>query len=200
MRVHVIGKQGGVIQRIQKQTGARINIPKAEGSTPPGVDEDDDSITIDVLIEGDAVSAESARKEIEAIVNERTSTVNMRLHDIPPEYFPFIAGPRHREIKPLESEGQVKVQVPHYYTWTRQPPAQPSVPGAAPQFNVDPSLSIRISGDRLAAQRARAKVEQQVNHLRRDITLSQIAINRGQHQFIAGEEGGLLHDLLEETG
>lgn len=196
----MIGKQGGVIQRIQKQTGARINIPKTEGSTPPGIDEDDDSITIDVLIEGDAVSAESARKEIEAIVNERTSTVNMRLHDIPPEYFPFIAGPRHRSIKTLESEGQVKVQIPHYYTWAHQPPAQPSVPGAVSQFNIDPSLSIRISGDRLAAQGARAKVEQRVDHLRRHITLSQIAINRGQHQFIVGEEGDLLHDLLEETG
>jgi hypothetical protein len=200
VRAHIIGKQGGVIQRIQKQTGAKIHIPKTEGSALPGIGDDDDSITLDVLIEGDAVSAESARKEIEAIVNERTSTVNMRLHDIPPEYFPFIAGPRYCGISALESDRQVKVHIPHYYTWSHQPPAQASAPGLAPQFNTDPNIQIRICGDRLAAQEVRAEIEQQVDHLRPRITLSQIAINRGQHQFIIGEQGDLLHDLLEETG
>ncbi len=201
VRAHIIGKQGGVIQRIQKQTGAKIHIPKAEGSTLPGMnDDDDDSITIDVLIEGDAVSAESARKEIEGIVNERTSTVNMRLHDIPPEFFPFIAGPRSCGTNALESNRQVKVQIPHYYTWSHQPPAPALAPGAAPQFRPDPNIQIRISGDRLAVQQVRAEIERQVDHLRRHITLSQFAINRGQHQFIVGEKGHLLHDLLEETG
>lgn len=200
VRAHVIGKQGGVIQRIQKQTGAKIHIPKTEATTLPGLGDNDDSITIDILIEGDAVSAESARKEIEAIVNERTSTVNMRLHDIPPEFYPFIAGPRYRGINALESKRQVKVQIPHYYTWVHQPPAQPSVAGAAPQFKSDPNLQIRISGDRLAAQEVRVEIEQRVDHLRRHITLSQFPINRGQHQFIIGEKGDLLHDLLEETG
>lgn len=199
-RAHIIGKQGASIQRIQKQTGAKIHIPKTESSGLPGTGDDDDSITIDVVIEGDAVSAESARKEIEAILNERTSTVNMRLHDIPPEYFPFIAGPRHCGINALESDRQVKVHIPHYYTWSSQPPAQASAPGAAPQFQTDLNNQIRIHGDRLAAQEVRAEIEQQVDHLRRQITLSAIAINRGQHQFIIGEQGVLLHDLLEETG
>ena len=200
VRAHIIGKQGGVIQRIQKQTGAKINIPKTEGSTLPGIIDDDDSVTIDVLIEGDAVSAESARKEIEAIVNERTSTVNMRLHDIPPEFFPFIAGPRQCGTNALESKGQVKVQIPHYYTWTHQQPAPPVIPGSPLQFKADPTLQIRIAGDRLAAQEVRAEIEQKVDYLRRHITLSQFPINRGQHQFIVGDKGELLHDLLEETG
>lgn len=200
VRAHIIGKQGGVIQRIQKLTGAKVNVPKNEGFQSFGINGDDDSATIDVLIEGDAVSAESARKEIEAIVNERTSTVNMRLHNIPPEFFPFLAGPRSCHINSFERKGDVKVQVPHYYTWTHQPPAQPSVPGAAPQFNVDPNLNIRIAGDRLAAQEIRAEIEQSADHLRRCLTVSQLAINRGQHQFIVGEKGVLLHDLLAETG
>lgn len=199
VRAHVIGRQGAVVQRISKQTGARIQIPKPEDNLHLEEDEDD-SMTIDVIIEGDAVSAESARREIEAIVNERTSVVNMRLHDIPPEFFPFIAGPHNSGVNALESGRQIRVQIPHYFAWSQQPPTQPSSSGMVPQFIPDPKNQIRISGDRLAAQEARSEIEQQVDYLRRKITLSQLPINRGQHQFIVGESGNLLHDLLEETG
>lgn len=187
------------MQRISKQTGARIQIPKPD-DTVHHEEDGDDSTTIDVIIEGDAVSAESARREIETIVNERTSIVNMRLHDIPPELFPFIAGPHNSGVNALESGRQIKVQIPHYYTWSQQPPTQPSSSGIVPQFVPDPRNQIRISGDRLAAQEARSEIEQQADYLRRKITLSQLPINRGQHQFIVGESGDLLHDLLEETG
>lgn len=187
------------MQRISKQTGARIQISKPEDARHHEED-GDDSITIDVIIEGDAVSAESARREIETIVNERTSVVNMRLHDIPPEFFPFIAGPHNSGVNALESGRQIRVQIPHYYAWSQQPPNQPPSSGVVPHFIPDPRNQIRISGDRLAAQEARSEIEQQVDYLRRKITLSQLAINRGQHQFIVGESGELLHDLLEETG
>lgn len=199
MRAHIIGRNGAVVQRISKQTGARIQIPKSEDNTHHEEDGDDSS-TIDVVIEGDAVSAESARREIEAIVNERTSVVNMRLKDVPPEFFPFIAGPHGSGTSALENGRQIRVQIPHYYTWSQQPPSQPSSSGMVPQFIPDPKNQIRISGDRLAVQEARNEIEQQVELLRRKITLSQFPINRGQHQFIIGESGNLLHDLLEETG
>lgn len=200
VRAHIIGRQGAVVQRISKQTGARIHIPKAEGLSPFEAEDDDDSTTIDVVIEGDAVSAESARKAIEAIVNERTSTVNMRLREIPPEFFPFIAGPRNSGVAALENGRQVKVQIPHHYTWSHQRPALASASGSAPQFFLDPNNQIKVSGDRLAAQEARSEIERQVNYLRHQITLSQLTIERGRHQFITGDNGILLHDLLEETG
>lgn len=198
VRPFVIGRQGAVIQAISKRTGARVQVPKTEDTQAPGL-EDDDSTTIDVSIEGDAVAAEMARREIESIVNERTSTVNLRLRDIPSEFFPFIAGPHNSRISALENARQVKIQVPHYHTWSNQPPPQPPTPGTLPQFVPSAGGNIKISGDRLAAQEARSGIERQVRELRQQITLSQVPIDRGRHQFILENESSL-HDLLNETG
>ena len=198
VRPHVIGRQGAVVQGISKRTGARVQIPKAEDT--PNLDfEDDDSLTIDVAIEGDAVAAEMARREIEAIVNERTSTVNLRLRDIPAEYYPFIAGPHNSGVNALEDGHQVRVQVPHYHIWSDQPPPQAPSSGM-PIFLPSADNHIRISGDRLAAQQARAAIERQVQELRRQITLSQFPIERGRHQFICDTKGASLNDILAETG
>ena len=186
------------MQAIMKRTGAHIHVPNREESALPDFD-DDDSATIDIASEGDAVAAELARREGEAIVNERTSTVNIRLRNIPAEFFPFIAGPYSNGTKALVNGRQLKVEIPHHYTWSQQPlPPNPSS-GMVPQFTPNPNSHIRISGERLVAQEVRAEIERQAEHLRRQITLSALAINRGQHQFIAGENGGLLHDLLNET-
>ncbi|KAL8834605.1 MAG: hypothetical protein Q9170_003681 [Blastenia crenularia] len=198
VRPHIIGRQGAVVSGITKRTGARIQVPKLEETAAPAFD-DDDNVTIDVVIEGDAVAAEMARREIENIVNERTSTVNMRLKNIPEEYYPFIAGPHNSRIRALEDGRQINVHIPHYYTWSGQPPPQPPAAGRLPQFE-NRGSHIRISGDRLAALAAQQEIERQVENLRRQITLSQLAINRGQHQFIVGDMGSALHDLLEETG
>lgn len=195
VRAHVIGRQGATIQGISKRTGARIQVPKQEDNAA----EDDDSATIDVLIEGDAVSAEMARREIEAIVNERTSNVNMRLKDIPPELYPFLAGPYNKRANALEEGRDVRVQIPHYHTWTHQAPPQASRGQPAP-FVPHPNHHIQISGDRLAAQEARAQLEREVQQLMRSLTVDQMPIERGRHQFIVGERGNSLHDFMEETG
>ena len=198
VRSSIIGRQGAVVQGISKRTGARVHIPKAEEVSIPD-SEDDDNVTVDVTIEGDAVAAEMARQEIEAIVKERTTSVNLRLRGIPAEYYPFIAGPFNSRVSALEDGRQVKIQVPHYHTWSNQPPPQ-QPPSGMPLFLPSQSSHIRISGDRLAAQEARAELERQVEQLRRQITLAQIPIDRGRHQFVLGNGGASLHDLLEETG
>ena len=187
-----------MVQGISKRTGARVQIPKAEETLHPDPD-DDDSQTIDVSIEGDAVAAEMARREIEAIVNERTSTVNLRLRDIPAEFYPFIAGPHNSRISNLEDGRQVRVQIPHYHTWSDQQPPEPPTSGL-PLFAPSASNHIRISGDRLAAQEVRTEIERQVQELRRQITLSQLHIERGRHQFVLDHGGAALHDILAETG
>ena len=198
VRPSVIGRQGVVIQGISKRTGARVNLPKIE-DIPASTEDDDDSQTIDVSIEGDAVAAEMARREIESIINERTSTVNIRLRDIPAEFFPFIAGPHNSLIKGLEGGRQVKIQVPHYHIWSDQAPPQSPAPGTQPQFVPSPNNHIRISGDRHAVQEVRAEIERQVAALRQQITLSQVPIDRGRHQFILDDDESL-HDFLKETG
>ena len=172
-------------------------MPKIEDI--PAGDNEDDSMTVDVSIEGDALAAEMARRDIEAIVNEHTSTVNLRLRNIPPEYYPFLAGPRNSNIDALAKPRDLSIKVPQYYTWLNQPPQVPS-PGSVPRFTPHPSEHIHIYGDRLRAMEARAAIERRVELLRTQITLSDLSLDRGRHQFIVGEQGALLHDLLESTG
>ena len=186
------------MQGISKRTGAKIQVPRPDDSLMEA--EDDDSATIDVTIEGDAVAAEMARREIEAIVNDRTSTVNMRLRDIPAEFYPFIAGPHNSRVNALEEGRDVQIRVPQYHTWSNQPPPQLQSADQRPSFAPHQGDHIQISGDRLAAQDARAEIERQIQELRQRITLSQIHVPRGQHQFIVGDRGNSLHDFLHETG
>jgi len=186
------------VQSISQRTGARIQLPRADESSMRV--EDDDGATIDVTIEGDAVAAEMARLAIEAIINDRTSTVNMPLRDIPAEFYPFIAGPHNSRVSALQEGRDLQIRVPQYHTWSDQPPPQVPSSDQRPSFTPQKGENIQISGDRLAAQDARAEIERQIQELRQRITLSQIHVPRGQHQFIVGDRGNSLHDFLEETG
>ncbi|KAM5439866.1 hypothetical protein MferCBS31731_004277 [Microsporum ferrugineum] len=198
-RPHIIGRQGAVIQGIFDRTGARISVPKPDESKP--LDDDDEDNTIDILIEGDALAAEMARREVEARVKERTSNVNLRLKTVAPELFPFIAGPHNESISRLEELTKTQIKVPRYYTWGHRPPPQePTTPAGPVTYTPDPDQHILIVGERLAAQEARAQIEWRAQELQRRITLRHLAINRGQHQFILGDKGDSLHDFLASTG
>lgn len=178
-----------------KKSGARIQVPKQEGA----VDAEDDNTMIDVVVEGDATSCKLARAEINNIVNERTSNVNLRLKDIPPEFFPFLAGPRNSRLDALHEGRDARIQIPHYYQWSDQAPMIPR-PGQRASFAPHPQHSIGISGDREHAQELQAVLEGQVAQLQRQLSLAQTPIERGRHQFIAGNRGQALHDFFEETG
>jgi rRNA processing protein Krr1/Pno1 len=192
----LIGKQGQTIQALTKRTGARITVPKQDGPA----NEDDEDATVDVTIEGDAVSARYARDEVQKIIDARSTGSNLSLKDVPPEFYPFLAGVRQSNIDLLTKDNNLNVHIPTYHTWQGVPPAQPAGQGQPAPFIAQPSLPIRISGDRQAAQEARAKIERRVNVLKRQLTSQQLAIERGRHQFIIGQNGQSLHDLLEETG
>ncbi|KAJ5650703.1 uncharacterized protein N7484_004426 [Penicillium longicatenatum] len=196
-RAHIIGRQGAVVQDIQSRTGARVQVPRADGNVAAADDDDDD--TIDVLIEGDAVAAEMARREIEAIVKERGSSMSLRLKTVPPEFFPFIAGAHDAALREIEERTKAQINVPRYDTWTSQPPPQEAHPGQV-QFVPVADKHILISGERAAAQEARAEIERLAAELQRKLTLRQLAINRGQHQFILGNEADALHQFVAQTG
>ncbi|EON68085.1 hypothetical protein W97_07233 [Coniosporium apollinis CBS 100218] len=197
LRGHIVGRGGSTIQGIIKRTGAKVQMPRQDDPSAPA--DDDESATIDVLIEGDALSAEMARREVEAIVNERTSTVNMRLKEIPAELYPFLAGAHNSDIKKYEPEG-VNIQIPHYHTWTEQAP-NVVARGQPLAFPPQANLPILISGERQAAQKAREEIEANAEKLKRGYVINEVPnIERGRHQFVVGERGGSLHDFLEETG
>ncbi|KAL1646192.1 hypothetical protein SLS61_008003 [Didymella pomorum] len=192
VRAHIIGRQGSKIQEISKRTGARIQVPKAEAG------EDEDTV-VNVHIEGNALTAEMARREIDAIVNERTSTVNLRLKDIPAEFYPFLAGPQNKHTENLTRGKDIDIRIPEYYMWQSQAPPQNArnQPGSfVPQQN----FPIQISGERVAAQQAQAELERRVQQLRQRLAVDQRSVDKGRHQFLVGDRGSSLHDFLEETG
>lgn len=150
-------------------------------------------------IEGNALTAEMARREIDAIVNERTATVNLRLKDIPAEFYPFLAGPQNVHSNNLVQGRDVNIQIPQYHTWRSQAPPQ-ATRGQPVPFAPQANFPIQISGDRAAAQQVQAELERRAQQLRQQLAVEQRSIERGRHQFIVGDRGGSLHDFLEETG
>lgn len=193
---NVIGRQGSTIQNISKRTGARIQMGRQE----PGALLDDDA-TVDVLIEGDAISAEMARREIEAIVNEHTSTVNMRLRNIPPEYYPFLAGQKQHTHRANQlGDHDVRINIPQYFTWVDEAPTPAHTHRKPVAFSTTASQPISIAGDRHAAVQARELIEQQVAQLAQRLTVEQMAIEKARHQFIFGDQTASLEEFMNETG
>lgn len=197
MRAQIIGKQGAKIQEIEKRTGAKIRLAK-QVAVPS--DYEDDDTTVDVEIEGDALTAAQAQQEIKAIVGQRAFTINKRMHHVPPEYYPFLTGAHNTRVNAFEDGREVKVKIPQYHTWHTQPPPPKIHPNQPAPFTPQDGYHILISGDREAARQVQEEIEREVARLRSDLNHDQISIPKERHSFILGGRGNSLHDFLEETG
>ncbi|KAK1994423.1 KH domain-containing protein [Colletotrichum falcatum] len=196
-RAHIIGKGGSVIKAIQEKSGARVQLPKVEDGSAP-IDEDDDS-TIDVLVEGNALSAASARNEILKIAGERSANVNTKLRGIPAEFYPFIAGPGNSYVNQYENNG-VQIRVPPHQIWAPRGRNLTFNEGERPVFIPAADNHIQLAGDRAAVQAARAEIERRVQELQNQLAIDQFSLQKGRHQFIAGRRGESLNDFFNETG
>ena len=198
IRMHIIGKGGKKVDEISKRTGAKVTVGKADFD-PTRLEEDDSSTTV-VEIEGDAIATRNAREEIMKIVDAHAVKSNLRLRNIPPEFFPFLAGPHNREIKKMEENKDVLITIPAFHVWQHQPPPRPSRPDERPDFVPHPDMHIQIVGDRAAAHEARSRIERLAEELRQELVLKEQTFLRGQHRFIVGDHGVSPHDFLEDTG
>lgn len=198
VRGKIVGKQGATIQAISKKTGAKINISKQEAAEI--LEDDDLDATVDVTIEGDPFAVQMAKQDIEKIVNEHTSSANTRLRNIPAEYYPFLAARNNQRMQSLQQGRDLRMQIPQYHTWNQQAP--PEVPGnrRPASFAPQAGLPIQLGGDRQAVAEAKAEIDRQVQELQRLLTLEQMPVERGRHQFIVGDRGTDLHDFVEQTG
>ncbi|CAK4031226.1 related to RNA binding effector Scp160 [Lecanosticta acicola] len=196
-RGRIVGKQGATIQAISKKTGAKINISKQEAAEI--LDDDDMDATVDVVIEGDPFAVQMAKQDIEKIVNEHTSSANTRLKHVPAEFYPFLRAPYNQRLNALQQERDLKMQIPQYSNWSQQPPQNSASRGPL-SFAPQAGLPIQISGDRQAVAEARAEIDRQIQQLQQQLTLEQMNVERGKHQFITGGRGFSLDDFLQETG
>lgn len=194
-RAHIIGKGGSTIKALQEKTGARIQLPKAEENRAL---DDDDEATIDVIVEGNTLSAASARNEILKIAGERSANVQTKVRDIPTVFYPFLSD----LAQSLEDSNGVQVRVPPHQAVSSAPVPVAPAPGQRPVFapaSADDN-HIQIAGDRAAAQQVRAALESHVAQLRHQLELDQLAIQRGRHQFIIGDRGVTVNNFFAETG
>ncbi|KAF8458207.1 hypothetical protein BDZ91DRAFT_666179 [Kalaharituber pfeilii] len=185
VRPHIIGRGGGTIKRIQLETYTKINIPKmAEGEAPLF---EDDGTTIDITVEGDREGIDLARRSINQIVAEKTAHTILRITHIQGKFYPFIAGPHFKTINELQEGKDILITVPEFFYINRKE-----------QLN-EPGDPITIKGEKVAANQARETIEKLVNEFK-EFTQLQIDIPKNCHQFIAGDRGKNIHDILEATG
>ncbi|KAI0129598.1 RNA binding effector protein Scp160 [Xylariales sp. AK1849] len=197
VRAHIIGKQGSTIKSIQEKTGARIQLPKTD-ENQPAVDDDEDGI-IDVIVEGNTITAAAARDVIKKIAGEHTANLNTKLKTIPAEFYPFIAGKNNGLLSELEKEHGAQIRVPPHQPWGHPTPEIPST-GERPLFRpANNDNHIQLAGDRPAVTAARAAIERRAQELSNQLQMDQTPITRGRHQFIIGDRGMPTEDFFAET-
>lgn len=197
-RAHIIGKGGSMIKTLQEKTGARIQLPKADESRH--LDDDEDA-TINITVEGNALSAASARNEIHKIVGERAASSQTKIRGIPSAFYPFLAGPGNALAQALEEAHGVQIRVPPHQPVSSVAPV-PAAPGQRPIFHPAGAEDehIQLAGDRNAIQAVRAELERQAAELHKQLELEQLSIQRGRHQYIIGNRGVPMEDFFADTG
>lgn len=196
-KAHIIGKAGSNIKAIQEATGARIQLPKDDGKR---VADDDDDEDIMVTIEGTPFAISLAVASINKTLNERSSTVNSKVKNIPAEFFPFISGCNDEKLHALEEAHKVQIRVPSYHTWTSQAPPRPSE-GKPLNFQAAAADNfISVAGDRAGVQAARADIERFAQELQQQLILEQFYLTKGRHQYIIGNRGIPAQDFFAKTG
>ncbi|EGX90950.1 RNA binding effector protein Scp160, putative [Cordyceps militaris CM01] len=198
-RAHIIGKGGSVIKALQEKTGARIQLPKADDTQQ--LDDSEDA-TINVSVEGNALSAASARNEILKIAHERSAAAQTKVRGIPAAFYPFLAGPSNSLAQALEEAHGVQIRIPPHQHLSSGPAPVPAAPGQRPVFHPAGADDehIQLAGDRIAVQNVRAEIERQVAELHKQLELEQLSIQRGRHQFIIGNRGIPMEDFFADTG
>ncbi|KAL2312858.1 Vigilin [Schizosaccharomyces pombe] len=197
----IIGTNGQNLKSIMDRTSTRIQIPKrnntanesSDDAKKPEKEENSAASTLDdlepqyemttITIEGDFEGVELAQKDIEAIINERTSNTTVRITHISTELYSLLRGPDGKNIKELEEGRDLKVQIPFAYL-------DPSAP-------VNP---IVLSGEKSAVRECALYLQGQAEELLRTTIPTMLPIPRRQHRFINGEKGVGIQDILRKSG
>ncbi|KAF3137290.1 hypothetical protein TWF703_005213 [Orbilia oligospora] len=189
-RKHIIGPKGATIQGITQRTGCRVQIPQVEETE--GVDDPfaEEEPMVEISLEGDVDAIRMALQEINQIVGQKTSHVNVKLPftTFPGQFFPFLAGPHNANIAEMEEGKDLRIRIPVY-----------STSESSREFS-EPPVPIMLSGERAAVQEARAKLEKQAAELRDVFQSISINIPKQQHRFLVGDRGKTIGDILLESG
>ncbi|EPY50604.1 vigilin [Schizosaccharomyces cryophilus OY26] len=197
----VIGTNGQNLKTIMDRTGTRIQVPKRNSSatddnetsskneksmlsSSTSLDELEPQYELtSVTIEGDFEGVELAKKEVETIINERTSHTTVRINTIPTDLYNLLRGADGSNIAELEEGKDLKVQIPFAYSDNNLP--------------VNPVV---LSGEKSCVRECALFLQGKAEELARTTIPTMIPVPRRQHRFINGEKSTGIQDILRSTG
>lgn len=173
MRPYIIGSKGRTLKAIVDKTGARVQLPKRDDALQNDSEADPEEM-VELVIEGDIDGANAARKDIEQIVAERTSSTSIKVTSIPSDFYALIG----LQTSAIEGDRDLKIKVP------------------SPSFTDDVPVAITISGEKSLVAEAKEQLESLYEELRQKTIPTTIPVPRRQHRFIASA----LTEILTKSG
>lgn len=181
----IIGSKGKNLKSLCERTGANIQVPKRDESATKDLGQENDEIQmISVTIDGDFEGAAIAKAEINHVVDEKTSQINVRMNNVPPEYFALLAGANQQRVAQWEDGKDLKVRIPPYYA-TASATSTPA---------------ITLSGHKTHVNETKTEIERLLEHLQSTHISAQISIPKRQHRFLVGDKGKTIQSILEQSG
>lgn len=118
---------------------------------------------VELTIEGDFDGADQARKSIEAIVSERTSSTSIKITSIPADFFDLL----RINIAQIANSNDVKIKIP------------------SPSFTEDIPVSVSVSGEKSLVAVVKDELERLYEELKISTIPTTFPVAKKQHQFVA---------------
>ncbi|GAA6060733.1 hypothetical protein JCM10212_003777 [Sporobolomyces blumeae] len=233
LRAVIIGAKGRTLKQITESTGCQIQIPRDDeleqddASAENGVEEGDDASLgplISISLTGSQSAVDDARRQIVAIVRERTSktTVELGSDVVPSEFWVFLNGVKGARMdqlvrKALEGTGEeegdkVQVFVPRKTVGKRGVDVDDeSLDGefsaastgdgsglASVGRKEEQEKKIKVVGDKDLVRKVIDVIEAEVAELRSTVRPVMFSLPKRQHRFLIGAQAA--DRILSETG
>ncbi|KAJ3313676.1 hypothetical protein HDV04_001686 [Boothiomyces sp. JEL0838] len=176
VRPFLLGKGGSALKELTNRTLTNIQIPKFDKNNE--TDED-----IQISITGHFEAIQDAKKEIDALVAQRTSNHYQRV-TIERSFHPFLAGANKSNVTQLEEEFGIKIHIPPYDAESTDKKAD----------------EILLVGERAETLKCEAKLLSLYEEFKQTTKTLNIAIPKKQHRFIIGPKGSGLQEIMQKSG
>ncbi|KAG5439234.1 hypothetical protein PCANB_001533 [Pneumocystis canis] len=178
----IIGTRGKVLNSIIEKSGAKIQLPKrniTKNLSDKNSNDKSNNEMIEIIISGDAEGAESAKKEIETIVEEKTSHITLKITSINPEFYGLISSSNNLKIQKLTEKKDLKIDIPSPYLITINEKPKPII----------------ISGEKKLVNTVKTDIEVLYTELQCTTVQASIVVAKKLHKYLDDE---LLQDILSQ--
>lgn len=191
----IIGQGGANIKKLEGQFHVKIRIDRDKKEiTGP-----DDVRTDVVEIKGHAAQVRQAEAYVANLSREFQPKVDVPLRNIPPEFYPFLAGRHGPRLRQIHGDN-LQIQIPDYLTWQAQPPPRSNEPSQGPRFVPHGDSHIILSGDQAKARQVGQEIERLAEQLEQELALEELACEQILHPYIVGRRGMDPIEFMKQTG